>query len=788
MGRGLVCAADLSEKELSVLDTEADGDFLPPGTPIDRDNCAREAIHLPGAIQPQGVLLCSDVISGLVVQASANAEALFGRPAPELLGVPLEDLLGAAVVQQLIDRSRQTKTPNLRPLRLTLDNDNGVLGRVVDAFAYSPAGSQLVVELEFADDNEPSRFDEFQHQVTSSLAELQVCGNMQDLVEVAARMVKRLTGFDRVWVYRFEADGHGVIVAEDKEKWVAPFLGLHYPAGDIPIQARALFLQNGLRLIPDVAYRKVPLIPVANPKTGEWLDLSKGILRGVSPVHIEYLQNMGVRASMSISLAVDGKLWGLISAHNYTGPKLVPHIVRAACEFVGVTVSMLLPDKAELETYDYRLELEQHQHALLEQVAKADTVLSGLVASEADLLGVCGATGVAVKVNDELRLIGRTPPAVSVRQLIDTLASRDDADVVFTDCLRDDFSGLTLDPDGPAGMVAAPLSRLHGNYVLWFRPEWRHAVTWGESAAPVVHDDDGKLRLAPRESFEKWSQEVMGRSRPWLAVEVDAAQNLRSALGTFLLSRAEQLERANASLASANAELDSFAYVAAHDLKEPLRGIYSHASFLAEDYSDVLDEEGRNRLGAMLRLSQRMSGLLDSLMEYATIGLTIAPCPLGEVVAEAAELLTSRLAETGAELIAPDNLPVLQADRDRLTEVLTNLISNAAKYHGEGRPRIEVSVCRLADTRTGRSRVRTPVDAETDPIVVCVADNGIGVPLAMQEEIFRVFKRLHAGDAFGGGAGAGLTIARRIVERHGGTLWVESEPGHGSRFYFTLGG
>ena len=279
---------------------------------------------------------------------------------------------------------------------------------------------------------------------------------------------------------------------------------------------------------------------------------------------------------------------------------------------------------------------------------------------------------------------------------------------------------------------------MHGNWLLWFRPEWRHSVTWGDNAAPVVFEDNGELRLAPRESFEKWTQEVEARSRPWQAAEVAAVRNRRSALGRFLLSRAEQLARVNASLAATNAELDSFAYAAAHDLKEPLRGVYSRATFLAEDYADILDDEGRDRLESLLRLSARMSGLLDSLMEYATLGhseFELGPVALADAVADAADLLSARLQETGATLIVHEGLPVVQADRNRLVELLSNVISNASKDNDHGAARIEISVCRLSDTRAGRTRVPIAVDSETDPIVICVADDGIGVPLVHQEEI-----------------------------------------------------
>lgn len=339
-------------------------EFLPPGSPIDLDNCAREPIHLPGSIQPKGVLLCARAEDRVMVQRSVNTEALFGPE--QLIGRSLDDLLGSANVDQLVARSRQTPTPNLRPLRIA--------------------------------------------------------------------------------IARSGPSGEGATA--------------------------------------------VPLEPVVNPVTAEWLDLSQGVLRGVSPMHIQYLQNMGVRASMSISLVVEGRLWGLISVHHYSDRRHVPHTVRAACEFVGLVTSMQLADKAELEAFDYRLDLEGRQQALLEQVAAAASIASGLVANEEDLLAVGGAAGAAVRIGAELHLVGRTPPRDEIERLINILSAREDSEPLATDCAAELFDPAP-EVETAAGILAVPLSRLHGNYMLWFRPEWPHTVTWGDSDTPVVVEEGG---------------------------------------------------------------------------------------------------------------------------------------------------------------------------------------------------------------------------------------------------------------------------------------------------------
>lgn len=707
--------------------------LLEPGTPVDLTNCHREPIRTPGGIQAHGALLAADERTLEVVQASVNADQVFDRP---VLGTTLTELLDADVVEQLRAGAAEA-TPNLRPLRT----------HGLDAYAYRAADGVLVVELEPVGGGAAS-LTRYQDEIARALGLLQDAPTIEDLLARAARVVRELTGADRVWAYRFEPDDHGVIVAEEKREDLDAFLGLHYPASDIPPQARALFLQNRLRFIHDVETPATPLEPVVNPLTGEWLDLSKGVLRAVSPIHIQYLKNMGATASMSIALSVGGRLWGLISGHHYSGPLFVPHEVRATCELIGIVCSMQLEALEALEVSRRQGALATRRSAVIDRVAASSSILDGLAAAGDDLLGVCGADGAAIRIDDELRLIGETPADVTA--LLDGLTS---ADVV-----------ATADAPGELpGVLAAPLAVARGNHIVWFRREYVRTIEWAHAPKSLaVKDPD---RLNPDGSFRTWAESVKGESKPWDAVEVESAGELRSALGTFLITRAEQLAALNAELARSNEELDAFAYVAAHDLKEPLRGISNFATFLVEDYEDALDDEARERLATITRLSHRMASLLDSLLEYSRIGradLDMTDFTVEEVVADALELLSSRptVRVEGGDM-------TLHGDRIRVRQILVNLIGNAVKYTS-GDPEIAITA---ADGR------------------VCVEDNGIGVAPEHHDAIFHVFRRLHPREAYGGGTGAGLTIARRIAERHGGELWLErSAPGAGSAFCFTLGG
>jgi chemotaxis family two-component system sensor kinase Cph1 len=752
--------------------------LLAPGATVDLDNCHREPIHTPGGVQPHGVLLACDP-EGSVVQVSENAATLLGSEPSALLAASLADVLGADAATQLTERAGGDAT-NLRPLTLT------VAGRGLDAFAYRSPDGVLVIELEPVL-SRPS-FEAFQGDVTRSISALQTARSTDGLLRVAARVVRELTGFDRVWVYRFEPDDHGVVVAEEKPADLPGYLGLHFPAHDIPPQARALFLRNRLRFIVDSGADASPLIPMANPLTDEWLDLSDGVLRAVSPMHLQYLRNMGAHASMSIALSVGGRLWGLISGHHYAAPRLVEHQARAACELVGMVTSMQLASKLELESSERLRVLDARRNAVLESIADAATITAGFANAAGDLLGICAADGAAVRVGDEVELIGATPSQEQVLALIGSLSAAGDGEIFATDRLAEAFPELAALSPTAAGIIALPLSQRRGNYVLWFRPEWHRDLAWGDnglapSGAPAVDD-----RLAPAGSFRTWAESVDGASRPWDDVEVEATGRLRTAVGTFLLERAEQLAALNTELARSNADLDAFAYTVAHDLKEPLRGIHNYVTFFIEDFHDTLDAQGRGQLSTVLSVAQRMGGLLDALLDYSRLGrveLELEHVTLSEIVEDAADMVRGVLDESGARLDVIDGGPPLVGDRERLRHVLANLITNAVKYGGRPQPLVEISTRRLDETQLGL-QLRPEARGAS---VICVRDDGIGIAPEHREVIFDIFRRLHPRGAYGGGTGAGLTIARRIAERHGGALWLDSsEPGRGSTFCLTVEG
>lgn len=737
---------------------------------VDLSNCDREPIHIPGSIQPHAVLLVLQEPALKILQVTANVADLLGQQPENLCGQPLDRVLQpmdlAYLKDQILGKPLDAAPHYLPPLTA------GDKGLVFEGLVHRHQGV-LIMELERWPDHGSQVHEEIYASLKHTLAHLQGTHGVVDFCQRAAEHVRRFTGFDRIMVYRFAEDDSGHVIAEARREELESYLGWHYPASDIPKQARELFKRSQLRLNPDVRYRPVPLVPHLRPDTAAPLDMSYCVTRSMSPIHAEYLQNMGVDASMSISIVIADKLWGLFACHHYS-PRYVSHSARMACEFLAHMLSLQVGGKETEEQNDYAHQLQKLHRTLADSLARHAEFQTAVIDSAGTTFcGVHGG-GSALLFNDVVHLRGKTPGEEVVRQLGALLAAKIDAPVWATYSLGEHFPAMAPHAATAAGALVARLSRQSPSYLLWFRPEEAQLVSWaGDKHKPMESGPLGD-RLTPRKSFALWQEEVLGRSAPWLTCEIDLARMLRQSILETEVRRAEQLVKLNSELDERNRQLDSFAYVASHDLKEPLRGINNFSNFLLEDCADQLDEQGLAYIRTMMRLTTRMETLLDSLLYYSRLSradLSSRPLDMNAAVADAMELLVARIQESGAQIEVKGPLPVVRGDADRLGEVFSNLISNAIKYSDKKPPQIEIG-----------HRQASP----EDPPVFYVKDNGIGIAPEHQKLAFQIFKRLHGRDAYGGGVGAGLTIVRRIIERHGGSIWVESAIGQGSTFYFTL--
>ena len=480
-------------------------------TEVDHDlvECAREPIHVPGSVQPWGVLLGLDA-DHVVVRCSANAG--------DLLGVdPLGSSIGDVVDGWDASAASADDLGSVNPLALAVG------GRRLDA-ALSRSGGLLLVELEPAADADQASASF--HRTRHALNRLQAAATLEELAAVTCREVREVTGFDRVMVYRFTPEWDGEVLAEDRRDDLEPFIGLRYPASDIPAQARELYRTQWMRLIADVDATPSPLLPHATGLDGEPLDLGGAVLRSVSPVHLEYLRNMGVSASMSISLIDRGQLWGLVACHGDRGPHRPSFPVRAAAELLGRTMSLLLPTTTSAGEYERAMAVRDAEGRILARLADPEVDVVAAAVAGPEVLDVVGATGAVLQVDGRQSVVGDVPAGLDAAPLARRLLAR--AEVGWSH----EVDGA---PAEAAGALVARIGTEADQWVLWVRPEVVRTVSWGGDPREKVERFGG--RLSPRRSFAIWQETVRGRSERWTADDAEAAKRLATTLAASLLRR-----------------------------------------------------------------------------------------------------------------------------------------------------------------------------------------------------------------------------------------------------------
>jgi len=511
---------------------------------VDLTNCDKEPIHIPGLIQPHGLLFVLQEPQLKILQVSNNTLQALGIPPQEILGKNLTNFFDSQLIQQ-IQKKLTEGLATINPLNLSINTQKGKL--FFDGILHRSNGL-LILELEPVISKEFSNFFSLYHLVQAPIAKIQKTLTLNELCQAIVEEVRKLTGFDRVMVYQFDAQDAGTVIAEDKLEHLSPYLNLHYPASDIPRQARHLYAVNLLRLIPDVNYQPVELLTVDNPVTNQPLDLSFSVLRSVSPIHIEYLKNMGVVASMSISLIRNQKLWGLIACHHQS-PKYVSYEVRTACELLGKVMALELGSKEDNERLDYRIRLHSIQSKFVESISQEESFVDGLLKERSNLLDLVGAQGAAICADENLTLIGQTPDLTDIQALIHWLASQMEQDIFYTDSLPKLYPAAEKFKEVASGLLVLSISNLQKYYVLWFRPEVIQTVNWaGNPNKPVEVEQNGNLRLTPRKSFELWQETVRLQSLPWKPCEIEIALELRSAIVGIVLRKADELAKVNQQL------------------------------------------------------------------------------------------------------------------------------------------------------------------------------------------------------------------------------------------------
>ncbi|NMZ24586.1 MULTISPECIES: ATP-binding protein [Pseudomonas] len=727
-------------------------------------NCADEPIRFPGAIQPHGVLLTLSEPDLRIVQVSANVVSLFNHQPEALLGQPLDTLLGTQPTDVVRQMAGQPSFIDAPPLYVTLNGGQfeGLLHR-----------HQGVLVLEFEPHSEHFQ-PKSQNGRTSNLGKmlqrLQSAKTLQALYEISVSEIQAMTGYDRVLIYRFEEEGHGQVIAEASAPSMELFNGLFFPASDIPQQARELYRTNWLRIIPNADYEPVPLLPKLRPDTGQPLDLSFATLRSVSPIHCQYMKNMGVLSSMSISLMKGDKLWGLISCGNRE-PLHVPNDLRTTCQTIGQVLSLQI---SAMEALDISRQREEKVDALgvLNQAMSnsSDAVFDGLAQCPQVLMDLVQAGGVAIIEGQQLHRYGNCPEPEQIRALHKWL--KDTGQPVFASHHLSAVYPPAADYQAVAsGVMAMSLPKPVDNGVLWFRPEVKENIQWsGDPKKPLaLEKSDTGLRLRPRTSFEIWKVEMAGISTKWSPGDRFAANDLRrSALENDLarqVLREQQAVRAR----------DELVAVVSHDLRNPMTVISMLCGMMQKAFSSDGTHTSRrisSAIDTMQQAAGRMNVLLEDLLDTSKIEAgryTVRPVPLdvSQIFEEAYSLLAPLALEKGVDL-SFNAEPGLQinADPERLFQVLSNLIGNAIKFT----PRQGI--------------IGISAMSNDEEIVFSVRDSGEGIAPDQLPHVFDRYWTLTENNPTG--SGLGLYITQGIVKAHGGRIEAQSELGRGSEFRFTV--
>ncbi|PPQ43933.1 GAF domain-containing protein [Rhodopseudomonas palustris] len=488
----------------------------------DLSNCEREEIHLAGSIQPHGALLVVSEPDHRIIQASANAAEFLNLGS--VLGVPLAEIDGDLLIKIL---------PHLDPtaegmpvaVRCRIGNPSAEY----DGLMHRPPEGGLIIELERA--GPPI---DLSGTLAPALERIRTAGSLRALCDDTALLFQQCTGYDRVMVYRFDEQGHGEVFSERHVPGLESYFGNRYPSSDIPQMARRLYERQRVRVLVDVSYQPVPLEPRLSPLTGRDLDMSGCFLRSMSPIHLQYLKNMGVRATLVVSLVVGGKLWGLVACHHYL-PRFIHFELRAICELLAEAIATRITALESFAQSQSELFVQRLEQRMIEAITREGDWRAAIFDTSQSILQPLHAAGCALVYEDQIRTIGDVPSTQDVREIAGWLDRQPRAAVTSTASLGLDVPELAHLTRMASGVVAAPISDHRGEFLMWFRPERVHTVTWGGDPKKPFTMGDTPADLSPRRSFAKWHQVVEGTSDPWTAADLAAARTIGQTVADIVL-------------------------------------------------------------------------------------------------------------------------------------------------------------------------------------------------------------------------------------------------------------
>lgn len=749
---------------------------------VDLAACDSEPIHIIGTVQPHGALLAADIETLKVTHASQTAEEFWGNAADRLLGQRLSEIIGVDQMEALLAQNLSPAQPDhLRPWSVNLTNNGGPHSQT-ELYAHRHDG-YIILEVVRAEIDGDLLWDEdtLRQRIITELVRPYATDK---LAQVSADIVRMVTEFDRVMIYKFAHDNHGEVIAESTNRGDS-FLGLHYPASDIPEPARRHFLLNIIRNIPDIGAIPSPVVATdglaADGNSVAPLDLTYSKLRGVSPVHLQYLVNMGVQASLSISLTTNNRLWGLIACHHYKPHLLTSSRVRFV-ELLGATISTLLQSLENTDKLSRSISSEKIASTIEADTRAGGDLIKSLTSRAPQILSLMRANGMLVKVGDRTKNFGISLDAFPDHQELQSLA----VDGLATHSNMSSLHELSAKQwSAAAGAAVLELSEDGSDYVLLTREHFEQTIRWAGKPEKVMQTAaDGSRRLSPRGSFAVWSEERLGHSEPFEDSDLEALRILRRAL--FALNSREReraavkarqaAERDRAQLrhalleAARKSSLGELASALAHELSQPLFAVsnYVNASRRELENLDVpITENIRSMMDEAVSDAVRAADLVRRLRDFiAGADLDREAIDIEDAIRQGVELalVSPGQSELNVVLDIHSALPKAWADHVQVSLVILNLVRNSAA---------------AVDT-VHEPRITIRSELLGNDILTTVTDNGRGIDDRMRETLFEPFHRSTTK-----GMGIGLSLCRSIVEAHSGRVWSNPIP-RGAQFAFTL--
>ncbi|EOR93418.1 Phytochrome, two-component sensor histidine kinase [Arcticibacter svalbardensis MN12-7] len=735
---------------------------------VNLTNCDIEPIHILGQIQSHGFLVAVNSETHIITYISENIHVYIRDEGKNYLGkslseleekLNLDTLESELTISQLITvRNYANGLEAINPFLLKLNSQPYFM-------IVTSSGDNKILEFE------PAAADvniDVQQTIGRSISEILSVKKLDAMLQKAATEIKRIIGYGRIMVYKFGEDGHGEVVAEAKEDFLAPFMGLHYPASDIPKQARELYKINLTRIIADV--NSINSAIITDKLKNIPLDLTHSCLRAVSPIHIQYLKNMGVESSFSISLLAHGELWGLIACHNYS-PKFINYKARDAAKLLGQILSSALEYRQGEEDSEKFTYLNQGVNQLIEHLEKETNINEALFRDNISIKDINSATGAVLVFENKITRIGDTPNEEQIEEIVEWLKINMSDSVYYTHRFPQIFSASKIYSQIGSGILACMLSRELGEFIIWFKPEQIQTLTWaGNPEKPVEQSENGLLTLSPRKSFDGWTDIVKNTSEKWNRAEIAAVVNLREHVIYVITRKANEIRLLNEKLKHAYEELDTFSFTVSHDLRTPLSSIKTYSELLITN-NKSLDDNARKVLDRIKVCADRMDLLIKEILKYSMIGkadVQTAPIDMTHLINEIKEDVIVGLQPKDLEFHIGDT-PDIQGDPVMINQVFTNLINNAVKYSAKSTP----SVVNINGVK---------LDKET---IYTISDNGVGIDDRYYKLVFELFKRMDNVKDFEG-TGVGLAIVKRIIEKHHARVWFESKLGMGTTFYLSF--